>query len=514
MQPLVIYNARVITLDPQRPLAAGLVVDGERIQAVLAAGEVAGALAGAGEAIDAGGATLVPGFIDTHVHLAVTGLGMLAVDLDGVDAIAGLLERLQAGAAGQPAGALVAAMNFQPELNPENRCPTPEELDAAAGGRPVYVMDRTGHQSVVNHAALAQLELPEGTPGVGRRPDGRFSGVLADEANTQAFTRLWPQFAAQAGLENAYRLAARQAVQGGITTLHALDDLDDVRLLLSLRGQLPVRVVPYTQSKDVAAVQALGLRQIGGCGAVMVDGDFTPHTAALLEPYTDRPETCGKLYYRDEELFDYVAAAHQAGLQVALHCVGSAAIEQLLNVYAEVLARWPRADHRHRIEHFELPAPGQAERARRLGVYLGMQPAFNHYWPHHGEYPEVVGPERAGRVDPLASLLAQGLPVGLGSDSPVTPLRPLLWLHSAVNHSNPAERISVQAALELATRGSSALAFEEKDKGALAPGMLADFVFLDADPYAVPPEQLGAIQVLRTYVGGRLVFDARDEAAA
>jgi predicted amidohydrolase YtcJ len=511
MHTLIIRNARIFTLDPARPRAEAMVTQGERILAVGSEALAQTHLTPSAQVIDARGAVIVPGFIDTHAHLAVTGLGLLALDCTGIASIPTLLNRIRAASDQQPGSALLIALNFQPELNPENRYPTPLEMDSAAGGRPVYLMNRTGHECGVNAAALALLDLPAGTPGVGQTGDGRFDGVLAAEANSQAFTRFWAHFAAQVGLERALTLGAQKAAQGGITTLHALDDLDTVSEMLQFQSRLPARIVPYTQTRDVNAVRRLGLHQIGGCGTVMVDGDFSPHTAALLEPYADRPETSGKLYYTDEELAAYVEEAHTAGLQVALHCVGSAAIEQLLNAYERALARHPRTDHRHRIEHFELPAPGQAERAHRLGVCLALQPAFNHYWPHDSEYPALVGSERAARVDPLGSLLDMGLALGLGSDSPVTPLQPLLWIHSGANHSNPDERISAHSALELTTRGGSYLAFEEGQKGMLAPGRLADFIFLDEHPAAVPVQQICNVRVLKTFLGGRTVFDADGE---
>ena len=294
-----------------------------------------------------------------------------------------------------------------------------------------------------------------------------------------------------------------------MTTVHALDDLEDVKELLSYQGQLPVRVVPYTQSRDVQAVAALGLRQIGGCGQVALDGDFDPHTAALLEPYNDQPDTCGTLYYTDKALRAYVLEANQANLQMALHCLGSGAIEQLLNAYEYALERDPRDNHRHRIEHFQLPTPEQIERAKRLGVLLATQPSFNHFWPHTSGYPEVVGQARALQVDPVRRLTDNDLEVAFGSDSPVTPMQPMLWIHSAVNHSNPDERIPVDLALRLCAQTGSRFAFEEHIKGALEPGKLGDCVILDADLLTVPASALKEVAIQATIVGGQVVHEDR-----
>jgi hypothetical protein len=369
-------------------------------------------------------------------------------------------------------------------------------------------MERTGHWAGINQAGLDLLEVPPALPGLQLDNDGHFNGVITGPINSVAGEKLWPAFVQRVGIDTAIQRAAQEAIAGGITTLHALEELPDIRAILAHRDAIPLRIIPFSQTKDVASVRNLGLRQIGGCGSVIVDGDFGPHTAALLEPYTDQPDTCGTLYWNTDELEEYVREVHMAGLQVALHCVGSGAIEQLLNVYEKVLTTYPRPDHRHRIEHFELPAPGQAERARRLGVALAMQPAFNYLWPHDGgEYPRVVGTERALQVDPVRRVVEAGLQIAFGSDAPVTPLRPLLGIHSAVNHSNPLERISAETALQLTTINGAWLSFEEHKKGTLALGKLGDLVILDEDPLAIAPDKIKDISVLKTIVGGEIVFE-------
>lgn len=505
----VIRNARLWTGNPANPQVSCLAAVDGKIAALGSETDILPYLASADQVIDAGRAFGCPGFIDTHVHLTISGMGLLALDLSKAENITTVIDSIRDYSFEEHK--LIVALNFQPEKLWEKRFPSPAEMDQAAGGKPVYVMDRSGHWSAVNQAALDLLNLAPDTPGIGRDHNGDFDGVLADRANSAAFTQLWPLFLEEVGVERAFELATRNAAAGGVTTIHALDDLEHVQQMLKLQERLPVRLRAYTQSRDVAAVSALGLRQIGGCGPVMVDGDFDPHTAALLEPYADQPDTHGTLYYSDEELNEYVQSAHQAGLQIALHCVGSAAIEQLLNAYEQALTLHPRPNHRHRIEHFELPAPGQAERARRLGVALAVQPSFNYFWPHDHAYPEVVGSERAAQVDPLRSLVEIGLPVALGSDSPVTPMRGLLWMHSAINHSNPAERIPVETALRMATSAGAYLGFEEQIKGTLEIGKLADLVLLSADPREVQPADIQSIQVLKTIVGGKVVYDGEKE---
>lgn len=496
---LVIEHAHIRTLDQKRPLAQAMAIVDGQIAVVGNADDVRPYKARGVQVFDAGGATVIPGFIDTHVHYTLTGLTRLALNLSGVTRLADALDQLSALARRMPAGALVVASGYQPESIDERRFPTPAEMDLAADGRPVYVMERGGHWCAVNAAAFALLAL-----GAEARPMPA-NGVLTEAVNMAAFTQLWQRYKVERGVDSAFQAAAALAVQGGVTTVHALDDIEDVEALLRAAADLPISFVPYTQSHDVVAVQALGLRQIGGCGMVSVDGDFGPRTAALLEPYADAP-TSGTLNYADDELDDYVDRAHRAGLQVALHAVGSGAIEQLLTAFERALTRSPRADHRHRVEHFELPAPGQAERAHAMGVQLALQPSFNRIWPHHEDYPAMVGADRALQIDPVASVFAAGHLPAFGSDSPVTPLAGLHWLTSAVQHSNPTQQISVAQALAACTRCGAYFGFEEAQKGQLRPGMRGDCVVLSADPLAVEAGELPAIEVRATISAGRIVY--------
>lgn len=501
---IFIQNGQFYTLNPAQPYAHSVGIRDGRI--VSLDGNAEGW--GKRQVLDAQGAVILPGFIDTHVHFSAAGMAMLALNLEECKSLDEVLKKISAEARGKPGDYLIFATQFAPELMAENRFPSAEELDHASGGRPVYLMERTGHWAGINQAGLDLLSITDELPGRQVDDAGKFTGVITGQVNSVAGEVLWPAFIHRVSIEQAILRAASDAISGGITTLHALEELPEVRAILSNQDLAPLRIIPYSQTKDIQAVLSLGLRQIGGCGSMIVDGDFGPHTAALLEPYADQPETSGVLYWQDEDLERFVMAAHRAGLQIALHCVGSAAIEQTMNAYEKALRAYPRGDHRHRIEHFELPAEGQVERARRLGVALAMQPAFNHYWPHDGEeYPRVVGEERAALVDPVSRIVRAGLPVSFGSDAPVTPLRPLLGIHSAVNHSNTRERISVEKALNITTRGGVWFAFEENEKGSLEIGKLGDLVFLGADPLKVSPEEIKDIPVLKTIIGGEIVYE-------
>ena len=199
-------------------------------------------------------------------------------------------------------------------------------------------------------------------------------------------------------------------------------------------------------------------------------------------------------------------AANAAGLQIALHCVGDAAVAQVLRAYDRALQTHPRADHRHRVEHFELYDADLLQDARRLQVSAAIQPAFDGAFGGMAYSERLLGPERAQRADAIRTFDRAGIPIGAGSDSTVTLLGPIMGLHYAVNHSNPAERVTAERALRLWTIDSARLAFEEADKGTLEVGKLADLAVLDADPLAVPSDAIKDIAVQLTIMGGRVTY--------
>ncbi|MGD8474257.1 MAG: amidohydrolase [Anaerolineae bacterium] len=507
---LVIRDANILTMNPRQPRARALAVRDGRIVAVGSWEDVAPHAAGLAT-LDLAGKTVLPGFIDTHAHFIWTALSMAALDVSDGNDHASLQAIIDQAAAETLPGKLIFGMGFtEYALDIEQHRPIIQVLDAAAPKNPVFLMGVTGHTSAANTRALETLALPRGASGVMRDARGRPNGLLADRANTLAWERFIVSFGAGEKATQMVARAEKKALSVGLTTLHALEGgntSEDVTIanLLMAMPNLRLRLVLYYQTMDVNRVIRLGLPRIGGC--ILLDGDVGPHTAALSEPYADDPSSCGTLYHTQEEVNAFVLEAHKAGLQVAMHAVGDGAVEQALDAYSAALAAHPREDHRHRIEHCEIIREEQIERARRLGVALGIQPPFNHYWPHTTYY-SSLGEERALKVDPVRSLMRPGLLIAGGSDSTVTPLGPLIGVHAAVNHSNPAERIDVGEALALYTINAARIGFEEHDKGSLEVGKLGDMVVLSGDPFGVEPDHIKEIPVDITIVGGQIAYES------
>jgi len=505
---LAIRDANIITMDAQVPRAEALVVRDGCILAVGAWEDVAPQAQGI-RVFDLAGKTVLPGLIDTHAHFLWTALSLAALDVSAAEDHPTLQAIVEEAVADTSPDEVILGMGFtEYALDTTRFGPIFEALDAVAPDHPVYLIGVTGHASAVNTRALEFLALPDNTPGVMRDVGGRPNGLLADKANSLAGDRFSKAFGADEKAGEMINLAIEKAHSVGITTLHALEggltsEDEAVREFISAMPGLPLRFVLYYQTMDVDKVLKLGLPRIGGC--ILLDGDVGPHTAALSEPYVDDPTCFGTLYHTQEEINAFVLEAHRAGLQVAMHAVGDGAVEQALNAYETALAAHPRDDHRHRIEHCEVIREEQIQRAQRLGAALAIQPPFNHYWPHAEYYP-TLGEERAWKADPVRTLMRPNLLVAGGSDSTVTPLGPLIGVHAAVNHSNPAERVSVQEGLELYTINAARIAFEEHDKGSLEVGKLGDFVVLGEDPFEVDPRHIKDIPVEMTVIGGDVVY--------
>lgn len=448
--------------------------------------------------------TIIPGLHDAHVHLLGTGLMDVDLDLAGASSLAHVYDLLSQCARSFD-GTMLRAHSFDPDLMPGGRYPSLDELDAISTTIPIYVRRRDGHSSAVNSPALRFLSLPPDTPGA-ETDAGRPTGILRGEAHTLAANRVSGLLSDGERIE-CYRRAAARAAERGIAVVHALvgkkDPGDrDVELLLGVLPELPVDVVVYAQTEDVDRVAALGLPRIGGC--LLLDGSFGSGTAALSEPYADRAGT-GRLYYSDDRLTGFFRAAHDRGFQIAVHALGERAIGQAVSALEAACGADAR-DARHRIEHCELPSSTHLATMARLGIAVGVQPAFELFWGGPGRmYERRLGPVRAGRTNPFRTMLEAGLTLGGGSDSYVTPMDSLLGIHAAVNRPNESERLSVFQAVSLFTSGASRLSFDESRRGTLEVGKEASFTVLERDPFDVAPSELKDIGVVGLFVRGRRV---------
>ncbi|GAA1666921.1 amidohydrolase [Nonomuraea maheshkhaliensis] len=527
-------NGRFTTLDPDRPYATRLGVFGGRVAGL--DDELDGV--NADVVVDLGGAPVVPGFNDAHHHLSLRGQRMRELDLR-VSTLDELYARVAERAATLPEGAWVRGGGYdQYKLGAH---PDREALDRAAGGRPVWVQHTSCHMGVASSAAFALMGFPgledvPDVPGgsVSRDERGLPDGLLAEQAQELALRLLRPlaheDFVAGIGL------ASKAAAAEGLTSFtepgvgvglagngpwDIADFQDAVR-----RGLLLQRATLMPGSANLHAVEArfgldLGVRTGLGdewlrIGPVKLfsDGSLIGRTAAMCHDYEGEPGHRGFLQEEETALRTFILHAHDSGWQVATHAIGDAAVDVVLDAYAEAQARHPRPDARHRIEHCGLTNDAQVARIAELGVIPVPQGRFV---TELGDgMLAALGRERIRGCYRQRSFLEAGIVLPGSSDCPVVEGAPLLGIHDLVNQTtaagvpfNPDEALTVEQALRAYTTGSAYAVREEGRKGTLARGMLADFAVLSDDLLATDPGRIGDIVVIATVVGGRLVHDLR-----
>jgi predicted amidohydrolase YtcJ len=488
-----------------RRLDLAVAVENGRITAVVPAAEAPGL--GADRVVDLGDATLMPGFVDAHVHLSATGLADHGADLRQARSVAELLDRVRAAAAGGEG--LLWGDGYDETRFDAPELPAPAELAEAAGGRPVYLSRVDGHQGLATLDVLGDSGALEAT-GCDRDPAGAPTGVTRGEANHLARRFALDTLPADRLLA-AQDTALAQAARRGVACVHEMGGPDiagrrDFELLLDRVEDLPIEVVGYWGDLDLDYATDRKLAQVGG--DLFLDGSLGSHTAALSTPYDDRPGTCGVLYHDDAELTELYVRASQAGIQVGVHAIGDVAIGQALRCARRAMkAVGPTAFRgcRHRVEHVELLGADGADRMAELGLAASVQPAFDAAWGGpDGMYARRLGPRRAKSMNPFADLWRRGVPTGGSSDARVTPLDPWHGVAAAVHHHRPSQRLGLPVALEVFTLGGRILARQERVSGTIEPGQRADLTAFAGDVLAADPADLEGGEAIFTMVAGRL----------
>jgi predicted amidohydrolase YtcJ len=470
---------RVLTLDPARPWARCLVVGGETIRWV---GDDPAQAPAHDQVIDLSGATLQPAFVDAHVHLTATGLGLSGLDLGDCNSVDDCLAAVRAIADITP-GRVIWGGGWDDSRFPEGRPPSADELATAAGGRPVLLTRTDGHSAVMDRVSIEAAPLARAA-GVERDASGRPTGLVRREANHLA--RRW----FLAGLPSSQLAAARREVAAhaaalGIASVHEMggpdlmgeEDFDAWR-----RGTWPIEVVPYWGATDLDFVVERGLRRVGG--DLFLDGTLGSRTAALEEDYLDG-RGAGHLYESTEELVEFTLEATRRRVQVGYHCIGDRAVRQAVEVFEAVAGQLGvdavRAA-RHRLEHCELVPSDLPPRMAYLGLVASIQPGFDRAWGAPGDmYEKRLGPERAALMKPFRPLLRAGVTLAIGSDSNVTAMGPWAAVRDAVNHHHRAFRLTPDQALEAAIVGGRKAARQD-GVGRVMTGERADLAAFASTP--------------------------------
>ncbi|MFJ3924471.1 amidohydrolase [Streptomyces sp. NPDC090022] len=460
--------------SPADPFATAMVVEQGRIAWVGSEGAADAFAQGVDEVVDLDGALVTPAFTDAHVHTTSTGLTLTGLDLSGAGSLAEALDLVRAYARSRPADRVLLGHGWDAARWPERRAPRRDELDEAAGGRPLYLSRVDVHSAVVTTALLSEVT------GIRDRAGFRDGEPLTRDAHhavrAAAFAAVTPERRAE-----AQRAALRHAASLGIGSVHEcggpdISSPEDFTALLALarQGEGP-RVFGYWAERDPGRARELGA--VGAAGDLFVDGALGSHTACLHSPYRDADHT-GTAYLGAAEVAEHVAACTEAGLQAGFHAIGDAAVTAVVEgvrAAAEKVGPARVRAARHRVEHAEMMTPATIAAFAELGLTASVQPAFDAAWGgEDGMYADRLGAERARTLNPYAAMLKAGVPLAFGSDAPVTPLDPWGTVRAAAFHRTPEHRISVRAAFTAHTRGGWR-ALGRDDAGVLVPGAPADY---------------------------------------
>jgi len=519
---LIVTHANIYTVDRQHPRAEAVAVIGERIVAVGSPAEIDEWRGPETHVIDAHGKLLLPGFNDAHVHFTNGGADLAAVQLNDATSAREFTRRIAAQAAKTARGEWVLGGAWDETKWSPRQAPAAWLIDGVTPDVPVFVSRYDGHQGLANSAAMNLAGISAGTadvPGgvIVRDDAGNPTGIFKDAAQ-ELILKAIPPVSHEQRMASARRALAYAASMGVTSVQHMAADYADVEVYSELleQGELTTRIYCAPLETGWQDQAKVGLRHAWGSsylrlGAVkgFADGSIGSRTAALFEPYSDEPGNRGILSAEmqpPEAMRERLMRADGAGLQLRVHAIGDRAISMILDMFADIEKEHGYHDQRMTIEHAQHVAPKDFERFARLHVIASMQP---YHAIDDGRWVEArIGRERARTSYAWRAFLDHGVTLAFGTDWDVAPLDPLLGLYAAVTRAtldgkNPRGWIAQQR-ITLA----EAVEFQEKEKGSITPGKLADMVILSGDIFAMKPEAIRNVKVEATIVGGRIVYRA------
>ena len=529
---LIIHNAKVWTVDPSHPEAEAVAILGDRIVAVGSNAEVDGWRGSATRIVDGAGKRLLPGFNDAHVHFTDGGAQLDNVQLNDAVSPQEFARRIAARAGKTAKGEWLLGGDWdETKWNPA-QMPTRELIDPVTPGIAVAVNRYDGHMILANSLALKLAGITAQTPDpaggvIVRDAQGNPTGGLKDAAADLVYKVIPASTHAQR--RHSIERALEHAASLGVTSVqHMNPEYADIAIYNELldEGKLTTRIYAAPLITQVDDQVKIGIRRgFGGpylrIGALKAyaDGSLGSATAYFFEPFSDQPGNRGLLsdeMHPISTMRDRMMRGDAAGVQLCTHAIGDAGISTILDIYSEVEKAHGPADRRWRIEHAQHMAAKDFDRFAELHVIASVQP---YHAIDDGRWAEGrIGHDRASRTYAFRTFLDHGVRLALGTDWNVAPLNPMLTLYAAVTRATldgknpqgwfPEQKLTVKEAIEAYTMGSAYAEFQEKEKGSITPGKLADMVLLSDDVLNIDPVKIRDVKVLKTWVGGKLTYDA------
>ena len=495
-----IYHGSILTCDSSSNIFQYLVEENGKISFV---GDALPSRYEGAPVTELGSRAIVPSFADTHLHFASMALFHAGLNAMDVTSNEELKERLSAFLPTTKVK-IVIAFGASPHSVKERTLLSREDLDSVSLDRPIMVVKYDGHACIVNTALLKQL--PEKIKTLrGYNPD-------SGEMNQEAFFATTDYVSSVVSVWDLVKYMQKSIdymASKGIGMMHSVSgvgfpkdmDVDLERYVgRGATGGFQMRL--FFQTMDTDKVLKRKLPRIGGCFATALDGCYGSMDAAMIRPY-EGTDNKGVLYYTDEEVIDFCKKANRLGLQIEMHAIGDAAFNQATKALKAALDDYPREDHRHGIIHACLPTAEGIEICKQYHIQIPMQTSFI-VWAQEPDWylKEIMG-EREAQLNPLRSFVDNGIVISAGSDSPCTDPDPMLWIHNACNHPVQSQALTLDEAMRMATYWGYWTSFDEKERGSLETGKIADMVVLGENPYAVPKDRLKEIPVEQLILNGK-----------
>ena len=520
---------KIWTGNPEQPWAEAMAISGDSIVYV---GTIAGAENLAGietkRTITDTASLIVPGFIDSHTHFLDGGYSLSSVQLPNANSPAEFIKILADFAKTLKPGVWITGGNWDHQrwggILPER-----DWIDSVTKDNPVWVNRSDGHMHLTNSAALKAAGVTDQVKNVDGgeiiRKNGRMTGLLKDNANSLIAPSRTPRTAEEE--DKALQAAMDYVASNGVTSVVSVTGtgygnyIDVYRRALA-SNQMKTRIYAAGSLEDWRLIDSIIKKNGRGddwlkLGAVkgFVDGSLGSHTAAFVKPFSDSPKDSGIFLIPEAILYQRIKSADSAGLQLMIHAIGDKSIHTLLNLFERIKKEEPARDRRIRMEHAQHILPEDIPRFAKLDVIASMQP---YHAIDDGRWAEkVIGQERAKTTYAFRSLLDAGTKMAFGSDWFVAPASPLLGIYAAVTRRTideknpngwiPAQKIRVEEAMKAYTLGAAYASSDEQRKGSLQKGKLADYVVLDKDITEINPREIPEVRILKTVVGGKLVYD-------
>ena len=527
---LIITNAAVYTADKQRPKAEAVAAVGDRIVAVGSRAEIDVWRGPETRVIDAGGKLVLPGFNDAHVHFIQGGAQLDQVQLTDATSPQEFAKRIAAQVKKTPKAEWILGGRWDETKWPKQELPNKEIVDAVTGVTPIFVERYDGHEALANSAAMKlagvdakTVDVPGGV--IVRDASGNPTGIFKDAAQELIYKAI-PPMSHDQRLRIARRALEHAASLGVTSVQHMNPEFADVAVYSELaeRDELTTRIYAVPMETDWRDQAKVGIRHAWGSsylrlGAVKgyADGSLGSRTAYMFEPFADNPGNTGLLsdeMHPPSAMRERLMGADAAGLQIRVHAIGDRAISMMLDIFGDIEKEHGYHDQRFAIEHAQHMAQKDFDRFAKLHVIASMQA---YHAIDDGRWAEKrLGHDRARYSYAWRSFLDHGVTLAFGTDWPVAPLDPMLGLYAAVTRATldgknpdgwiPEEKITLPEAIEAYTMGAAFAEFQEREKGSITPGKLADMVILSGNIFDLEPEALRNVKVETTIVGAKVVY--------